>query len=350
MMGVDGVIVRLTPAPSVRSGRRHPLHPLVPLCLSCGLILCSILSPSPMLLPSPPCPSCASPLLSTTSRAITLTQLDLKVAALIQVHEERAQLIREERQKAWKEKRQEVELFPDLQPQHSFAAGGTSATSSSVTMPAGSSKVQEYNYFYERRRAMDIAMGRKVEEDGQRKSRVLRLETKGSKVKAGKKKKQQQQVSHHGKVEAGRAPPTLQAGRVQTGSPAVTTSSVPDETSHSELEDEEEAGKDYVDSDVEGHEDWPAADPDDDGFARHASSFPPAPHTRMPPTLGWWEAVDYDLPPIRYVAKGDRVRAQAEEHADEEEGEQPPRMVPGSEQKTSGPTNGGRKGKKAAVE
>ncbi|UZJ56364.1 hypothetical protein CBS101457_005684 [Exobasidium rhododendri] len=244
----------------------------------------------------------------------------MALAALTKAHEEKIRLVQEERQRAWKEKRQEVELFPNLQGNPN--AGGAS---SSVNNSAGSGRVQEYNHFYERRRAMDIAMGRRSDDDGQRKARVLRLESKGSKAKGGSKKTKKDK-SKDGK---------------ETGKPKA-AQIVPEVKSVEEAEEEEgeeELGGiemvegDYYDDAVGGGEgDGPMADPDDDGFARHATSFPPEALPPVPGTLGWWEPVSA-YPPLRYIAKLSRTRNQVdeeEEENDEQQRKNLSRHVPGA--------------------
>jgi hypothetical protein len=300
------------------SARKHPLHPYVPLCLTCGLILCSILSPSPMLLPSPPCPSCASPVLTTTSRAILLAKLDLELASLTKLHEEKVRLVQEERQRAWKEKRQEVELFPSLQ--------GQLSGSSNSNIPAGSTKLQEHNYFYERRRAMDIAMGRRVEDDGQRRSRVLRLESKSTKGKGTGKKKKQKSNSSEVKGE----PKTI-LSVLASGQHHVEVASGGEEE---EVEpEEEEIEVEYDDDDDEGGGgggDGPMPDPDDDGFARHATSFPPDAVPSTPATLGWWEQVNSGSK-VQYIPKEDRTQSQFEiDDEEEQESSTTSRHIPGA--------------------
>lgn len=311
------------------------LHPHVPLCLTCGLVLCSILSPSPLLLPSPPCPSCAAPILSTTSRAILLTQLDLTLASLTQAHEEKIQLIREERQQAWKEKRKEVDLFPELH-QH---LGNPSASMTNSNALSGSSMLgQAYNAFHERRRNIDIAMGRKVQDDSQRRSRVLRIESKTAKGKDSSAKKKRKPTNSKEENKQSKSVAVVAGEKSEIDS---------DQVEEEEAEEGEEAVLDY-DFDEQG--DGPVADADDDGFAQHSSAFPQE-NLDTSSGHGWTKRVNF-LPTISYVPKEDRtVDVVDEEEHDSEEGPAK-RQVPGSAPKEANvkqkDTHEKGKGKKAA--
>lgn len=279
-----------------------------------------------MLLPSPPCPSCALPLLNTTSRAILLTTLDMKLATLTQAHEEKIRLIREERQRAWKEKRQEVELFPNLQGQPS------------LDRPRGSEKAREYEYFYERRRAMDIAMGKRVDDDDQRKARVLRIGSKPIKPKGVGKKKRQKGVENNKESRASSSLSRGSSQQQQKEASAVDGDGEGGGEVDDVDEEEEEVGAEY-DSQEEGGGDGPMADPDDDGFARHATSFPPSDLPSVPASMGWWEQVS-TMPPSCYIPKSRRNRNYVDEL--EEKAEViAPRQVPGAATKQeSGHSNG----------
>ncbi|KAI0033366.1 hypothetical protein K488DRAFT_36800, partial [Vararia minispora EC-137] len=57
--------------------RIHALSPYTPLCVSCGLILCS-LQPTHL-----PCPSCTSPLLTPTQRDALVAQVQSELDATL---------------------------------------------------------------------------------------------------------------------------------------------------------------------------------------------------------------------------------------------------------------------------
>jgi hypothetical protein len=252
----------------------------------------------------------------------------LALSTLTKKHEERIRLVQEERQQAWKEKRQEVELFPNLQ-------GNTAVGASSSMYPAGSSKGHEYNHFYERRRAMDVAMGRRVEDDGQRKSRVLRIESKPAKGKGTAKKKKKKQNDEQKSQSA--------LSQIKQEENVVVDSDNDEEVA--EVEIEEEPWWDYDgDELVHGVGEGPLADAEDDGFARHATSFPPEPLLIEPATSGWWEQIGISAP-LRYIAKSNRTRCQQDD--DEEQGDAVPRLVPGAapkEERGDGVKSTGKKG------
>ncbi|KAF8600469.1 hypothetical protein BDV93DRAFT_559282 [Ceratobasidium sp. AG-I] len=73
--------------------KSHPLSTYVPLCIHCGIILCSLHNPAL------PCPSCSSPLLPPATRNALLTQLQEELAVqLSKEAEKRAEEMRKIRE------------------------------------------------------------------------------------------------------------------------------------------------------------------------------------------------------------------------------------------------------------
>lgn len=124
MLAIDAVVSELASTiPSSTSaprklcfcqGRKHPLAPYSPLCYSCGLILCSSISPSP-LSPLSSCPSCSSsPLLSAAARADLISKFTAEREILFEQQLLQIQLQREEKKLSKASAREEVALFPQL--------------------------------------------------------------------------------------------------------------------------------------------------------------------------------------------------------------------------------------------
>lgn len=115
-------------------------------------------------------------MLDEQSRGVLTAQLDAKIARLTHDHEEHAARVRYERQLARSGESSQAELFPELH--------GTTVIFPSAQGAIGA----DYNYFTERRRQMDVAMGRRIDDPAtqERRIRVLRL---GAKEPAGAKKK-----------------------------------------------------------------------------------------------------------------------------------------------------------------
>lgn len=254
----------------------------------------------------------------------------MKLESLTESHKQKVELIREERRRAWKEKRQEVELFPELQ-QHQIK-------SSTINQSAGSNKEQVYNQFHERRRNMDIAMGRRVEDDNLRKARVLRIESKAGKGRGIviKKKKREQGVGNNVKKDL----------LIADSSPMYSEASGredDDEEMVMEME-EEEPVLDYDDDDDDGNAgNGPVADVEDDGFARHATSFPPNSLDKVAKSLEW-DTKMFFLPNINYIAEKDRTKDAFDYDAVDEDTVPANRFIPGAAPK--GPIEK-KKGKKA---
>ncbi|CDZ97695.1 Zinc finger, C2HC5-type [Phaffia rhodozyma] len=89
--------------------RVHPLSSHCPMCPSCSLPLCKLQPPFL------PCPSCVSPLLTSSSQLRLLAQLQSELAAqLASEQAERDRVIREAREQAWRES--SGGAFPTLTP------------------------------------------------------------------------------------------------------------------------------------------------------------------------------------------------------------------------------------------
>ncbi|PWN21764.1 hypothetical protein BCV69DRAFT_297976 [Microstroma glucosiphilum] len=149
-------------------GRVHPLFKRRPICLSCGLLLCSMNTPTPFS-PDAGCPSCSTILLPPAERSALLSSLISQRDEAEQRALARVEHVRAERERAKEEKRAVAsqELFPEL-------SGGDAAAR-------------------ERARQLSIALGRKPRDDGgmravERKARVLTIGKKG-KVTVGSTKK-----------------------------------------------------------------------------------------------------------------------------------------------------------------
>jgi len=260
-----------------------------------------------------------------------LTQLDLTLATLTQAHENKIQLIRQERQQAWREKRTEIDLFPELHQQLD-----SPSSSMSSNAPGGSGMLgQAYNAFHERRRNIDIAMGRKVQDDSQRRSRVLRIESKAVKGKSSTTKKKKKEFI--AKEESRQA--KIGEKFVEENN-EVDSDQVEEEEAE---EKEEDAGLDY-DHDEQGY--GPIADPDDDGFAQHSSIFPREHSVESSNGHGWKRAIGF-LPTVSYVSEEDRTVDVVDEEDEDEEKGTAKRLVPGSAPKEANPkqTNAHDKGK-----
>lgn len=279
----------------------HPPHPQVPQCTSCGLILCALLAPSP-LLPSAHCPSCAAVLLQPGARAALLDSIAATRAELEEQQRAAALRLRAERQAA-KEARARgestrVELFPELVPQQQQQAG----------------------------RAREQQM------ESQRKARVLTLDAKTHKLRAPKPKKKT-------------AKPAAAAAEPQVARAAAAPANVP---AAAQEESEEEDQEDY---DAQGLGIVP--DPDDDGFAMHQAVGAPDELMR-PSESGWWgqplSLGDEDAA-VAYVPKEQRPQRSApqtevDEEPEKGKGKQAERAVPGAQvaEKKS------RRGKKAPAD
>jgi hypothetical protein len=248
----------------------------------------------------------------------------LSLEALTKLHEEKIRLIREERQQAWNEKRKEVELFPELHQQMGSSMGNETGATSRQTQP--------YNAFHERRRNLDIAMGRRIDDDNQRRSRVLRIESKVTKGKGSVTKKKKQVKTS---TEGNKAVKLDHIEKITDGQGEV-------ESEHTE-EEEEEVEIDY-DYDEQG--DGPVADPDDDGFARHSSVFPPEIGQETAANHSWTMQTSL-LPSIRYIPLNERVKDDVDDVDLDAEEETKKRHIPGSAPKEpdSKSRNGREKGK-----
>ena len=151
-------------------GRIHAVAPNVPLCLSCGLVICSALYPTP-LSPLSSCPSCASsPLLSATARSDLMSRLSSEREALAEQQRIQAQLIREERARNREKKAEGATMFPEL-----GSNAGTSSSTPSQSSPA-----------FGKHGSMAKAKG--IAQDAQRTAKVLSLNMKTHKVTVAKPK------------------------------------------------------------------------------------------------------------------------------------------------------------------
>lgn len=228
----------------------------------------------------------------------------MQLASLSQTHEEKIRLVQEERQKAWLEKRQEVELFPNL-TKLSLQDGSSNATGST------SRQNQEYNHFYERRRAMDIAMGRRIDDDSERKARVIRI---GGAASTRKKK-----GSNTSKKSS-------EPIKVPTKKPLDSVKKQEEEVQPSSGEESEDEV--ILDYDPLDFFNGPVPDSDDDGFARHAISVPPEMNTMKRDGNMYWAPMR-DMPSLRYIPEKKRstyVEPMAEGENDPTE----KRTVPGA--------------------
>lgn len=303
------------------------LHPYVPLCMCCGLILCAIVSPSPLSTPSPPCPSCAAPILDEQSRFALIAQLDATLARLSHEHEEHAARVRQERLVARQGKREQADGFPTLH-------GGASSH-------AFPSTAAHSHYFAERQKQMDIAMGRRVEEESERRFRVVRI---GGKTSTEKGKKKKKKKAAEGQREAGSLTETKEnrggAGKARLDVDATAPS------------DEETASASSLTIAFDAPNDplAPISDVYDDGFR---SRWPQllgvqgrSSHTqRGDEKAGWW----YSPSTLRYVASTERQAKDAEAGKDEvvaHASVAASRHVPGATEDMDGRGKGRRKAKK----
>jgi hypothetical protein len=262
-------------------GRVHPLFKRRPICLSCGLLLCSMNTPTPFS-PDAGCPSCSTILLPPAERSGLLSSLITQRDEAEQRALARVEHVRAERERAKEEKRAVAsqELFPEL-------SGGDAAAR-------------------ERARQLSIALGRKPRDDGglravERKARVLTIGKKG-KVTVGNTKKKP--------VAAKSKEAAATSASAQAAQP--TDSQMEEDTEaaqqQSDNEDDEEAETEellrlgYV------------LDQDED--ALHAGEDPdshrPQPHEGMPgraffnPYLSWAGDEETKEEKVRYLPPGER--------------------------------------------
>lgn len=286
------------------------------MCPSCGLILCVLSCPNTSPLLSPPCPSCAKPLLPANSaaRAQLLARLTQTLEELAEERRSQVARIRAERERAWLEKKDERSAFPDL----AGAAAAAAAAAGGMEVSAGA---QDYQA---RRREMDLALGRAKRKEGEesRGGRVLRLDSKTHKLKGAGSKK--------GKKKGDALSEKLTATSSKGSADAKASST-------KGLEEKEECSssdKDSVVSYDENDDSGPMPDPDDDGFLMHGD--PPLTNTTKRQAEGgdsgrcWWDDDEGDrdsgVELIRYIAKEQRpiwsIHHGQDDEDDEAEGDE----------------------------
>lgn len=167
-------------------------------------------------------------------------------------------------------------------------------------------------------------MGRRVEDETQRKGRVLRLESKVGKRKGTVTKKKKQVMGNMKKENI-----------VTDSSPMYSEAS---EKEDDEVEVEEEPILDYDGEDGNG----PVADVEDDGFAQHATFFPPDTLCNSSTSSNWDSSISF-LPSISYIAKQDRTKEAIDDDAEDEENDPANRQVPGAALKDSRKKGKGKK-------
>lgn len=272
------------------------------MCTSCGLLLCSVVSPSPLENPSPACPSCLEAVLDSRGRSALILQLNAKLAQLTIEHEEHVVSIRQERQQVRMDRQAQADLFPDLQ-----SGAHTSEA------PA------ESTYFHERQRQIDIAMGRRSKDPHEKKVRVLRIGSKPAATKAKKKAKE----------------------KGEKHAPASILDDIHD--------DKDDTNSAHLDEGVVIFDDpnnplAPVSDWDDDGFRLHwGRDQEPVLPKAMPTSTDWW--IQGQSPLLQYVIAPQRPQENALTQNDEDKqdagvGAPMKRQVPGS-----APVAKGKKGK-----
>ncbi|PWN40993.1 hypothetical protein IE81DRAFT_196539 [Ceraceosorus guamensis] len=242
------------------------------------------------------CPSCASPLLSDARRAALVSKLSASRDLLADAQRARQARVREERRKAREDQRAArppEELFPEL--------GGSGLMKS-------------------RPRPVDVAMGRAVVPDAERKAKVLTLNSKTHKLKAAKPKKKTKGVSdikQSPSISQGIAASNSGQANVSVDRAAPAAQQLREEPEESsEEEDEEEydpLGLGLV------------PDPDDDGFSMHGLAGPPVrivPNGSASESPSWWglaPRLDGEPCALGYVPLHDRPVWGAKKAAEEEE-------------------------------
>ncbi|EPQ32006.1 uncharacterized protein PFL1_00204 [Pseudozyma flocculosa PF-1] len=183
MLAIDAVIQELTSDDGVGStsrdkirhkrcfcqGREHSLAPNVPICYSCGLVICSALFPSP-LSPLSGCPSCAaSPLLSSSARGDLIAKLAAEREELVEQQRIHIEMMREQKKLNKEKRKEEQSMFPQL-----------GEASLSAPSPSHIPAIGKHG---------GMARAKTLAQDAQRTAKVLSLNMKTHKLTVPKKPK-----------------------------------------------------------------------------------------------------------------------------------------------------------------
>lgn len=169
-------------------GRKHLLFQRRPICLHCGLLQCSLNSPSPFS-PEAACASCGEVLLSATDRSSLLSSLIREREQAEKRAIAQAERVRRERERVRAER----------------LAAGSAATASSVDVfpelsggdAASRRRQQEVAFAIDRKQGPIDLTGRCVGATTERKHKVLTIGKKGKVTIGSKPPEQEKGVTHH---------------------------------------------------------------------------------------------------------------------------------------------------------